>query len=578
MSKWKPDSDQIQGVTSGNAAPGELVREGGRNGFLVGEAGRLFNAGFAGDRLMAALVGINAAFCLPPLPDSEVRGIVESATKRWEVGPDHEWEPPIDFRSPRLEPFPVLALPEDVRDAVETVSAALGNTPGMAAQVAMGAFSFAASRTAKVAINPTYLVPTNLYTAVVAEPGAGKSPTLAPLSDPLRDWKRGLVQDIGASVREEQCRWDAQRKAIESDLEKATKSQVADRDRLIDDAAQRSGEHEMQPRPEIPIYITGDFTEAALAHVLAVSCERAIAINDEGASLFQSLSGRYSKSSQPEAALFASCWGGSAHDEDRIGRVGVSLRNPLLTVVTMIQPGVLRRIGNVDALTDQGVLDRFCWTVSDAGAVPANPPPMDAEALWRYRALLLKLLELAPPNDRADGFRLQLSQDAHTSRTAFVDEVTARCLPGQDLEGMGGVVAKLRRNVESLAGILHVAKCPSHLAAEVLISGDTWAEANMIGRYWMSHVVHVLDMLRQRPGVRQAELILGHLERLNPASGEVARSDLLRRCVNATRGAIQNRDDFNSGLDLLIEHGYARLEQRGRKRFIQINPDVRSQR
>lgn len=567
----------------------ESIGEGGRHAFLVSEAGRLFSAGYCGGRLLAALRGLNREICEPSSPDKELVDIVREASRSWDRGghtqANEDWDEPTDFRTPRLDEFPAIALPPCVRDASETVANALGNPLGMAAQVALGSFAFAASRVARVAINETFSVPTNLYTAVVAPPGAGKSPTLEPLVAPIRAWRREVLETYGGSFREEQALWDAKRKAIEGDIERAAKRPEEERDARLADAAGQKGLHESSPRPMIPKYITGDFTEAALGGLLACSNERAIVMNDEGSSLFQSLAGRYSKSSQTEASLFASCWSGSSYDEDRIGRQGVGLENPLLSVVTMIQPGVLRGLNNLQALGSQGVLDRFCWSVSSTSTVPANPPAMNPEALAEYGNVMLQILRIPSVRKPEPEFLLQLSNDAREARTLFIEGLNRAVESGGELEGLSGLVSKLRSNVERTSGVLHLIKYPSNGAVRIPISGDTQAEANMIGRYWLNHARHVHGSLQAPPGLRQAELILGHIERLVTPNGNsdgnldetgrIDRSVLLLRCRNGTWGAIQNRDDFNLGLDVLEEHGYVREWKDGRKRRVIINPLLR---
>lgn len=63
----------------GNGADHGRIPEGQRNNYLVQQAGRLRRAGLTGAPLAAALNGINAAECSPPLPDAEVAAILKQA-------------------------------------------------------------------------------------------------------------------------------------------------------------------------------------------------------------------------------------------------------------------------------------------------------------------------------------------------------------------------------------------------------------------------------------------------------------------------------------------------------------------
>lgn len=69
-----------------NTVPENATIEGGRHNRMVSEIGRLRNIGYVGDALMSLARGLNAAVCSPPLPEDEIVGIVNAATRDWDGG------------------------------------------------------------------------------------------------------------------------------------------------------------------------------------------------------------------------------------------------------------------------------------------------------------------------------------------------------------------------------------------------------------------------------------------------------------------------------------------------------------
>lgn len=79
--------------------------QGERNERLASLAGKMRSSGASADEMLVALHAFNAARCVPPLPDSEVRGIAASIAK-YARGTKHaEWPPALDLKAlARLAP------------------------------------------------------------------------------------------------------------------------------------------------------------------------------------------------------------------------------------------------------------------------------------------------------------------------------------------------------------------------------------------------------------------------------------------------------------------------------------------
>jgi hypothetical protein len=84
---------------------GEPIPEGKRNDTLFREACRLRRRGLDRDAILRRLVGLNARRCTPPMPETELASIAQSAA-RYEVGEDWMEKNAVLYRELRDRPLP----------------------------------------------------------------------------------------------------------------------------------------------------------------------------------------------------------------------------------------------------------------------------------------------------------------------------------------------------------------------------------------------------------------------------------------------------------------------------------------
>ena len=471
-----------------------------------------------------------------------------------------DWAEPLDFRSPPLQPFPIDALPDCMRDAAVGVSESMGNPSDMAAQIAIAFYSFAVSRLVSVEIKPGHTETTNLQCGIVALPGGSKTPTLRAFEGPLRIWQKDAREESTPRIVAAQAVYDAKAAEVEDALKKASK--IADEEERAvarQVAAEAKGLLALELRPEVPRWITGDFSMPGLAMQMPAAGGRMISINDEGTVLFNALLGKHSSNNSSEIGFFATLYNGGGHDESRAGREGVNLEEARLSVILTIQPEILKNMKGIRDLKDQGVLDRFTWTLTDVPIAPADAPEIPRSAMQQYEDTLARLLNLAPFDPARGSHRqegLRLDPQARIVRTAWIDGLIQRVKEG-DLEAYRGPVAKLRANVERLAGVLHMAKYPSTQAYTVNISPQTMESATRVGDYWLSHMIGLHTMLGAAPGVSIAERIVAWIER-RISRGEMDDGIFTQRdlyqALKRSGGSVQKVGDMGDALSMLKEH------------------------
>jgi replicative DNA helicase len=489
-----------------------------------------------------------------------------------------EWPEPIDFRNPPLPEFPIDALPDCMRDAAVGVSASMGNPCDMAAQVTIAFLSFAVSRLVPVEIKPGHVETTNLQLGIVAPPGGGKTPTLRSLESPVRTWQKEAREVATPRIVAAQAVYDAKASEIEDALKKASKvTDETEREIARQAAAEMKGQLALEIRPEVPRWITGDFSMPGLAMQMPAAGGRMISINDEGTILFNALLGKHSSNGSSEIGFFANLYNGGGHDESRAGREGVNLEEARLSVILTIQPEILKNLRGVRDLNDQGVLDRFAWSLADVPIAPADSPEIPRSAMQQYEDTLVRLLNLEPFDPARSSHTqegLRLDPQARIVRTDWIDGLIRRVHDGE-LESYRGPIAKLRANVERLAGVLHMAKYPNTQAYTVNISPQTMEAATRVGDYWLGHIIGLHTMLGAAPGVSIAERIIRWIERQiskgRMDDGIFTRRDLYQT-LKRTGGAIQKVGDLGDGLSMLEEHSFLLSTAGAASAKYEINP------
>lgn len=97
-------------------------------------------------------------------------------------------------------PFPLDALPDNVRNFVEYTSKAIQVHSDMPAALALSVLSACVQGKAKIAVTPEWSEELNLYTAIIAEPGERKSAVFAALTTPMQEFVDNYSQLHAAEI------------------------------------------------------------------------------------------------------------------------------------------------------------------------------------------------------------------------------------------------------------------------------------------------------------------------------------------------------------------------------------------
>lgn len=265
-----------------------------------------------------------------------------------------------------LPPFPEGILPQEMEGFLRPFAQRLGVDYGTVAAPALGLASGLMAGRYLVRPdpqNPTWREGTNLWVAVISDPGTKKSPILKALAEPLFELE------------------------VHFEDEHEKDRQVYELERQ---AWQAKRPEERGPEPKEPLayrVVVEDATKEALAKVLREN-RGVVAVYDELKGLFSTWQ-RVDR--QADRAFYLKAYSGGSHREDRVGRKTSLLREAWLAIVGFIQPGPFRRIvleaakGGEEA---DGLFQRFLLVQGQLLPWRKDRPEVPSQAIEAYKAFM----------------------------------------------------------------------------------------------------------------------------------------------------------------------------------------------
>jgi len=460
--------------------------------------GQLVSAGLCEDAVVAALTDAAAAAGL------EAREISASIRSGLEAG-KREPRPGGGFsvlKNPpvaSLPPYPVEVLPDTVRDYVTLAARSVDCPPEMVAVHLLTYAGAAIGNTRRLRLKADFEVFPILWTAVVAPPGAAKTPADKRAREPLE--------------------------ALQSAAKRVYDDKLAEyREQLEAYRRQRKGKGEggkivFEPdKPQLEHFFTTDATIEAVAVMVSGSAGVVFA-PDELVGWVKSYDA-YKSSKGGERAQYLSLWSAGTLKVDRKGAEPLLVERPVVCVTGNIQPAVLPELAAEVGRLD-GFLERFCFAYCDAP--PSGwtddevPETLKRELLGRFMALRAT---------GGPGSVVGLSDEARELWVRFFQRNR------QITEGSSGLMrganAKMPVQAAALALILHCLGEPDG-SRSALVSEQTLEAALAIVEYHRAHNAYVLDRVSTRGSAGGVDgLTERMLAILDRSGGWVTRTDLDR--------------------------------------------------
>ena len=460
------------------------------------------------------------------------------------------WEQPIPFDEISLPDFPVDALPDAIADYVNAVAESTQTPPDMAATAALAIVALTMQGKYKVRGKDDWVEPVNLYAVNVAEPAERKSAVISLMTRFMSEYEAEYNKQMSAKLEVNQMAKRVLERKKAAIIEKVSKGK-ADETELQEVGEEIANFAELHP---LRLY-TDDVTTEKLTSILADNGGVAGLVSAEGG-IFDLLAGIYSKNVNID--VFLKAHAGDSLRVDRIGRSSETIQHPALTVLLAVQPSVLSGMMQNSTFRGRGLTARFlyCMPTSKVGARKYRSEAIPAEVATTYEFVIRDLLE---EEAREAPQIIPLSAEADKLLEEFANELEPKLR--EEYSDISDWAGKLTGAVLRISALL----CRSSVmvsnpfemdSADLVVSGETMANAIRIGRYYLEHARAAYSLMGADPAVKQCKYVLAAISKYGLT--EVNRRDIMRICRS-----FKTAEEVQPVLNRLAEYGYLAVKDDG---------------
>ncbi|MEJ1388532.1 MAG: DUF3987 domain-containing protein [Candidatus Sedimenticola sp. (ex Thyasira tokunagai)] len=514
---------------------------------------------------MAALFGLAA-----------VSKAIEAAT-----APDHNgnankngWPDPLPLTANiKPEPYPLDALPDTLRAAVEEVRAFTKAPIPLVVSSALAALSLAVQAHADVKRAEKLCGPVGLFLLTIADSGERKSTCDGFFMQVIRDYEaeqaeaaKPLIKDHKAAMEA----WEAKRGGIKEKIRQLAKSGKPAHEQ---ETALRDLEHDKPESPRMPRLIYGDATPEALKWNLAKGWPSGGVVSSEAGLVFGA-HGMGKDSVMRNLATLNQLWDGADIATERRTTESFTVRSARLTIALQVQEATLRsffdRSGGLARGT--GFLARFlvAWPESTQGYRPFSDPPETWPALAKFNQHIAGVLGQEVPIDEDGALTptvFPLASDTKAAWVMFHDAIESELRSGGELYDVRDVASKTADNASRIATLFQVFEHGAGGAIDLA----AFEGASRIAAWHLHEAQRFYGELalpeEQADAVRLDSWLLDYCRR--EKTNIVPRREVQR---NVTPGHLRQKATLNIALAELAEAGRVQLIQEGRRKEIHINP------
>ncbi|MCP5137865.1 MAG: DUF3987 domain-containing protein [Gammaproteobacteria bacterium] len=488
---------------------------------------------------------------------------------------DHDgWPDPLPLTAKiDPEPYPLDALPETLRAAVEEVRAFTKAPIPMVASSALAALSLALQAHADVKRAEKLQGSTGLFLLTVADSGERKSTCDGFFMQAIRDYEaeqaeaaKPLIKDHKAAVDA----WEAKRGGIKEKIRQLSKTGKPAREQ---EEALRDLEHDKPEPPRVPRLIYGDATPEALKWNLAKGWPSGGVVSSEAGLVFGA-HGMSKDSVMRNLATLNQLWDGVDIATERRTTESFTVRGARLTIALQVQEATLRsffdRSGGLARGT--GFLARFllAWPESTQGHRPFSDPPESWPALARFNERIAGILQQEVPIDEDGALSppvLPLAANTKDAWVMFHDAIESELRSGGELYDVRDVASKTADNAARIATLYQIFEHGSGGAVGL----TAFEGASRIAAWHLHEARRFYGELalpeEQADAARLDSWLLDYCQR--EKTNIVPRREVQR---NVTPGHLRRKTALDFALAELEEAGRVQLIQNGRRKELHINP------
>lgn len=400
---------------------------------------------------------------------------------------------PSQNRQNRQNPnvFPTEAFPSAMREMIaETAKAGLV-PESLAGMVALGILSAAVGGGINIRSLGDKTLNANLFILAIAKSGTGKGVTYSALSKPLteanledlREWREYTLQRIQSDIESANNALKEEEKLISGGkIDKARHIEILSELAKLDD--------EKAKEPQI---LCGETTEQKLGMLVAGQPHEAIGNHSsEARGLVQIILGKFGGSSTATGeTMYLAGYSGDSYSIERVGRANVTLSNPCISCLFMVQPDVIEQLTTTDSMTKSGFLPRFIMAdvKAEMELEPEHPHVINHKTMQDWRDIVENVLETY--RKREEKVTIEVQSGAREILRKNLNSVKGRAKKGGDLEDLTSYAARYGENLRKIALLLHIGEHASD-AHNLEINEATANNACDIANWFFSESLSIL--------------------------------------------------------------------------------------
>ena len=455
----------------------------------------------------------------------------------------------------KLPVFNLELLPCKVRGFSKALCESLQVSPGMVAPAVVSVSALGIQKKFIVRPLPGWDEPPNLYIAVVQEPSERKSPTMKEVLVPVYEYETEENERLAPEIATYKAKKEVLENRIRNTINSLSKSGKKTGDeKYLDMGDLDTFQNELNQLEEVaPVrLVVDDVTMEVLGKLLEQNKERIGIMSTEGG-IFNILAGRYSDKTVIDIVLKA--YSGDRFSQDRLGRKGQTLNNPLITMLLYVQPIIIKEVMENSEFVGRGLNARFLYSMPPSTIGKRRYRVMEIPEADRaeYADTVKRLLAIPVPEDPK---AVELDGDADKIAESFFYEIE------KEMEDASpefrAWLGKLHGTTMRIALSLH---CLEYIeeSGEHKISGGTMGNAIQIGRYFKAHAEAAYNImgLMDSPKVRDAKYLIKRID--STGLMEIKLRDLYQICKD--RKGMGTRDGMIPGINCLVEHGFIRVNK-----------------
>ena len=507
-----------------------------------------------------------------------VRDAIKNATAPYNGGPGNApavepWpEPQPLVAKVDAEPYPVDALPNTIRAAVEEVQGFTKAPVPLVASSALAALSLAIQAHADAKRAERLTGPVSLFLLTIADSGERKSTCDGFFTKAVREYEEAQAELAKPALKDHKAAieaWEAKRAGIKEKIRQLAKENKPTADK---EAALRDLENSKPEPPRVPRLLYADATPEALAYGLARNWPSGGVVSAEAGIVFGA-HGMGKDSVMRNLALLNVLWDGGNLTIDRRTAESFTVRGARLTVALQVQEATLRsffdRSGGLARGT--GFLARFlvAWPESTQGFRPFTEAPANWPALATFNHRIAAILDQPAPVGEDSALSpplLPLTADAKTAWVTFHDAIESELGLGGELYDVRDVASKTADNAARLAALFQVFE-----GAGGAIGADAFESASRIAAWHLNEARRFFGELALPAELADAARLNGWLLDYcrRHKTNIVPRREVQR---NVTPVHLRQKAVLEDALRELIAAGHVLLVQDGKRKEIHVNP------